>query len=108
MLITEELVELWMKANEMTCKNDFLKDCLQDGQEIQDISKMLRRAEEIWKLAHMSIKDVLSAEGMSQKAFSQLVGVPKRTVEDWCRGVSNPPLYARLWLHIVLGHFVDE
>lgn len=32
----------------------------------------------------MTIRDLLSASGMTQKAFSVHLGIPLRTVENWC------------------------
>lgn len=31
----------------------------------------------------MNIKELRTAAGMTQKAFSEYFGIPKRTVEDW-------------------------
>lgn len=35
----------------------------------------------------MTIKEMRTAAGMTQKAFSEYFGIPKRTIEDWegCR-----------------------
>ena len=31
----------------------------------------------------MTIKDLRKATGMTQKAFAEYFGIPKRTIEDW-------------------------
>jgi transcriptional regulator with XRE-family HTH domain len=31
----------------------------------------------------MTIKELRTAAGMTQKAFSEYFGIPKRTIEDW-------------------------
>lgn len=31
----------------------------------------------------VTIKDLRKESGMSQKAFSEYFGIPKRTIEDW-------------------------
>ena len=31
----------------------------------------------------MTIKDLRTASGMTQKAFAEYFGIPKRTIEDW-------------------------
>ena len=37
----------------------------------------------------MTFKELRKLSGMTQKAFSEYFGIPKRTVEDWERGASN-------------------
>lgn len=39
--------------------------------------------DELWTVAHMGIKDMRLATGLSQAAFAQRFCVPKRTVESW-------------------------
>lgn len=39
--------------------------------------------------AQMTFKELRKLSGMTQKAFSEYFGIPKRTVEDWERGASN-------------------
>lgn len=34
-------------------------------------------------MAHMTIKDLREASGMTQKAFSEYFGIPKRSIENW-------------------------
>ena len=36
-----------------------------------------------------TIKDLRTATGMSQKAFAEYFGIPKRNIEDWERNVSR-------------------
>ena len=31
----------------------------------------------------MTVKDLRTASGMTQKAFAEYFGIPKRTIEDW-------------------------
>lgn len=31
----------------------------------------------------MTVKDMREKSGMTQKAFSEYFGIPKRTIEDW-------------------------
>ena len=37
----------------------------------------------------MTIKDIRTESGMTQKQFAEYFGIPKRTVEDWERGVAK-------------------
>lgn len=39
------------------------------------------------------IKESRVAAGLTQQDLSDLLGIPKRTIEDWERGVRQPPDY---------------
>lgn len=52
----------------------------------------------IWDAAHLSIRDIRAASGLSQAAFARHLCIPKRTVEDWERGLRACPDYLRLLL----------
>lgn len=41
----------------------------------------------------MTIKEIRSACSMTQKAFSEFLGIPKRSIENWESGERNPPEY---------------
>ena len=41
----------------------------------------------------MTIRELLAAYHMTQAAFAQRFSIPKRTVEEWCRGARTPPPY---------------
>lgn len=41
----------------------------------------------------MTIKELRQQAGLTQKEFSVLFGIPKRTIEDWERGVRTPAPY---------------
>lgn len=41
----------------------------------------------------MTIRELIAAAGMTQKAFGEYMNIPKRTVENWCRGVNECPEY---------------
>jgi DNA-binding transcriptional regulator YiaG len=40
-----------------------------------------------------TIKDLRTATGMTQKAFSEYFGIPKRNIENWEGGKSKCPPY---------------
>lgn len=40
-----------------------------------------------------TIKDLRAASGMTQKAFSEYFGIPKRNIENWESGKSQCPPY---------------
>ena len=41
----------------------------------------------------MNIKELRTTAKMTQKAFSDYFGIPKRTIEDWESGRRKPPQY---------------
>lgn len=42
-----------------------------------------------------SIKEIRALTGLSQARFCAKYHIPKRTLEDWERGVSSPPVYVK-------------
>ena len=41
----------------------------------------------------MSIKEIRTMSGLTQKAFAEKYGIPKRTLESWEMGERKPPEY---------------
>lgn len=41
----------------------------------------------------MTIKEIRDWSGMTQLAFSQYTGIPKRTIENWEQGKRTAPEY---------------
>jgi len=41
----------------------------------------------------MTVKEFIKSTGMTQKQLSERFGIPRRTIEDWSRGVSKCPDY---------------
>lgn len=41
----------------------------------------------------MEIKELRMLSGLSQQAFSEKYGIPKRSIENWEGGKRNPPEY---------------
>lgn len=41
----------------------------------------------------MTIKEARKAAGMTQQSLADLLGIPKRTIEDWDSGKHRPPEY---------------
>lgn len=59
----------------------------------------------IYAAASRTVREIVAAVGMSQAAFAERWCIPRRTVEDWCRGVAKCPLYTRLLIQQRLGLF---
>lgn len=58
---------------------------------------------QIYDAVHRSVKDIARAAGMPQYKMAEFFSVPRRTMEDWCRGVSKCPTYTRLMMQEILG-----
>lgn len=41
----------------------------------------------------MNIQEFIKSSGMTHKQLSERFGIPKRTIEDWSRGVRKCPKY---------------
>lgn len=63
-----------------------------------DLDAEKRRLAQIWDVAHMTMKEIVDASGLSQTAFAKQAGVPRRTVQDWCGEKRACPTYVRFLL----------
>lgn len=63
-----------------------------------DLDAEKRRLAQIWDVAHMTMKEIVGASGLSQTAFAKQAGVPRRTVQDWCGEKRACPTYVRFLL----------
>lgn len=55
----------------------------------------------------MTIKEIRKITGLSQAKFSEKYGIPRRTVEDWERGIFSPPAYLITLLERVVKEDFD-
>lgn len=58
---------------------------------------------EIYDACHRSVRDIVAAAGMTQRAFAERFCIPLRTVEDWCTGKRECALYMKLMMQECLG-----
>lgn len=56
----------------------------------------------------MTVKEIRDAYGLTQKELAELIGLPKRTVENWEEGKSSPPPYAVKLIAFYLEHRKGE
>lgn len=59
----------------------------------------------IWDTAHATIRDIRKHTGLTQAAFAKRFCIPKRTLEDWERGVRSCADYTRLLLAQATGFY---
>lgn len=68
-----------------------------------DINEVSRILCNIHDVAHMSVREIIKATGLSQAAFSVKFCIPKRTVEHWAIGECKCADYIRLMMCKELG-----
>lgn len=69
-----------------------------DTSDCVDLDAEKKRLSNIWDLAHLSMRELVSRTGMSQTAFAKEAGIPLRTVQDWCCEKRACPAYVRFLL----------
>lgn len=63
-----------------------------------DLDAEKERLSTIWDVAHLPMRELVARTGLSQTAFAKQVGVPLRTVQDWCGEKRACPIYVRFLL----------
>lgn len=63
-----------------------------------DLDAEKDRLGRIWAAARMSVREMVVASGISQTAFAKGAGIPRRTVQGWCLGERECPVYVRFLL----------
>lgn len=63
-----------------------------------DLDAEKARLSTIWDVAHLSMRELVARTSLSQTAFAKQVGVPLRTVQDWCGEKRACPTYVRFLL----------
>lgn len=59
----------------------------------------------IYTAATRPVRQIVAATGLSQAAFAERLCIPLRTVEAWCRGIRESPVYVRLLIQQALGQY---
>lgn len=80
-----------------------LSDIWGDSPEADIPPERLDQLRTIYTAATRTVREIVSSAGMTQAAFAEHFCIPRRTVEDWCRGVRECPLYTRLMMQRILG-----
>ena len=81
----------------------FYPDPDAEGPAADDVISELHR---VYKLAHISIREIRQRTGLSQAAFAQRFCIPLRTVSNWENTGSNArtcPIYVRIMLAHLAG-----
>ena len=81
--------------------NDMFDELLTSAQQMDQVVKGHQKASRSFELPDPEVKKIRESLGVSQEKFALLVGVSKRTVENWEQGRRQPTGAARSLLKIV-------
>lgn len=103
-----ELFEMASNSQKKVFVSNVTMSILDDADGCVDLDAEKKRLGTIWRAAQMSLRDMVDATGLSQRAFGQYVGIPMRTVQNWCAGINSCPLYTRFLLAEHYGLFEKQ
>ena len=63
-----------------------------------DLDAEKERLSHVWDIAHLSVKQMVQDVGISMAAFAKQTGIPYRTLQNWCLGERECPVYIRFLL----------
>ncbi|MES9818941.1 MAG: NadS family protein [Candidatus Thiodiazotropha sp.] len=82
-------------------KKEMFDELLESVQEMDEIVKGKKKASRSFDYPDPEVKAIRERIGVSQEKFALLLGVSKRTVENWEQGRRHPTGAARSLLRIV-------
>ncbi|MES9990727.1 MAG: NadS family protein [Candidatus Thiodiazotropha sp.] len=82
-------------------KKEMFDELLESVQEMDEIVKGKKKASRSFDYPDPEVKEIRERIGVSQEKFALLLGVSKRTVENWEQGRRHPTGAARSLLRIV-------
>ncbi len=82
-------------------KNELFNELLASVQEMEDIIQGKKTAARITTFPEPKAKTIREKTGLSQNQFALLVGVSKRTLENWEQGRRRPTGPAKVLLRIL-------
>ena len=86
--------------------SDMISSSVWDNTEnAETATERLEQLRAIYAAATRTVREIVAAAGMTQAAVTDRLCIPRRTLQDWCRGVRECPLYTRLMIQQCLGIF---
>ena len=82
-------------------KNDMFNELLASVQEMDEIVQNKKAAARVTELPEPEVKLIREKVGLSQTRFALLIGVSKRTLENWEQGRRRPTGPAKALLKIL-------
>ena len=109
----ENLVNMWDEAQ---CEEDreiFVKECLESPEQTgeymtgirEESDELCERTEargRVWDVAHMTIKEIREAAGLSQAMLARRLAIPQSTIRAWEAGEECPE-YVRFMVALLTG-----
>lgn len=109
----ENLVNMW---DETQCEEDreiFVKECLESPEQTgeymtgirEESDELCERTEargRVWDVAHMTIKEIREAAGLSQAMLARRLAIPQSTIRAWEAGEECPE-YVRFMVALLTG-----
>lgn len=89
--------DLFTMASKFQKEEQFLLSITSSGNDIDNQAEK-KRLNDIWKASQMSIRDMVASTGSTQESFGREVGIPRRTIQNWCTGQRSCPEYVRFLL----------
>ena len=93
----EYLVEMWGEAQFEEDREDFVKEYSESPEQTTDIKaegdelcERTKACGRVWDAAHMSIKEIREAAGMSHAMLSRRLAIPQSTIRAWEAGEECP------------------
>lgn len=84
--------------------SDLCLSSIWEGDEGEDIpQERVDVIGSIWDACHRSMKDIASEAGLSQRKLAERFCIPYRTMENWCGGQNECPVYVRLMMQECIG-----
>lgn len=74
-----------------------------DTENAETATERLEQLRAIYAAATRTVREIVTASGMTQAAFAEAFCIPLRTVGNWCTGCRECPLYTRLMMQKCLG-----
>lgn len=82
-------------------KDEMFNELLESVKEMDKIAKGKKKASRRFTFKEPEVKTIREETGLSQTHFARLIGVSKRTLENWEQGRRHPTGPARALLKIV-------
>ena len=82
-------------------KDELFDELLASVQEMDAIAKGKKTAAQVTEFPEPEVKGIREKTGLSQVRFASLIGVSKRTLENWEQGRRHPTGPAKALLRIV-------
>ncbi len=82
-------------------KNELFNELLASVQEMDDIVQGKKAAAKVTQFPNPEVRLIREKVGLSQSRFARLIGVSKRTLENWEQGRRHPTGPAKTLLRIL-------